>query len=884
MRFRRSVARALPALAMVLALAGTLVTVAPVAAAQQPSGQLLLTGRAAADFRIPSDVRLVGSRDDQRHGLTYDRYQQYAARYPAQVEGAQLTVVRRGQTQVLVSGAHYSNMVIAGGSLIGVARAIGLVAAGSRLTESVPREVVGRLRRRAELRLDPVGGSLFYRVESSAPGVRQFHDLDARTGVLLDAWDAVQYENGMGTGAKSDRKSLLGGNTLDPADDLTSYSGSPGTGEWRMQSSDGRYLTRDGRNGFFYGPGSLVMSDNTNVAWANDNDWKASYQRAAVDAQYYAALTDSFYREHFGYDVLSSDPLDYCDLPTLTSIVHHRSGYANAFWDGRYMVYGDGDGFTMGSLAGGQDVVTHELSHAVTECRVDLAYKDEPGALNEAFSDIMAVAAEWDAAEPLSSNCRREIGQGVCPDWWIGEDVLLGDSYFGFRNLADPVLADQPSHYGDRFVGSWDNGGVHINSGIVNHAFYLMVNGGRNARCSGPTDPQADCDVMVPALGLAHAEQIMFAAFGMLRSQADFCEARALTVAAADELLYPGSPADHAAAELAWAAVGRSAADCETPVDFSIQPASRSIAVAPGASAGLPISLQRGLGSTAAIVFAVSDPAPSSASFAPPQSQVGVPPDGGTVVTFSVPGGAAGGTYPVVFSATDGATTRYASAVLIVDDQPPDVAVTDTLIVTGGSVSTAGVVPVQVSWLASDSASGVAAAQLEHSTNGGNWAAISAPGSVGGTASLGAAAGAHQFRVLGSDGAGNAASSGPVSWTLSGHQDSAATYTKSWSKHSAPTAWGATRYSKTRRASATFVFSGTDVAWVGQRGPRRGRAKVYLDGQLLTKVDLYASSLSERRIVFSATGLTAGPHTLKIVVGGTRGRPRVDIDGFVVLS
>ena len=73
------------------------------------------------------------------------------------------------------------------------------------------------------------------------------------------------------------------------------------------------------------------------------------------------------------------------------------------------------------------------------------------------------------------------------------------------------------------------------------------------------------------------------------------------------------------------------------------------------------------------------------------------------------------------------------------------------------------------------------------------------------------------------------------------------------------------------------------MAWVASRGPKRGKAKVYLDG-VLTKVDLYAASSSTGRMVFTATGLVAGPHTLRIVVNGTPGRPRVDVDGFVVLA
>ena len=114
---------------------------------------------------------------------------------------------------------------------------------------------------------------------------------------------------------------------------------------------------------------------------------------------------------------------------------------------------------------------------------------------------IMAAAAEWDYEEPNSSNCRRTSGQTRCADWLVGEDAVTDQNVVAFRDFADPASEGQPGHWDDWINTYSDFGGVHYNSGIVNHAFYLIVKGGRNARCSGPTDPQADCDVVV-ALGV----------------------------------------------------------------------------------------------------------------------------------------------------------------------------------------------------------------------------------------------------------------------------------------------------------------------------------------------------------------------------------------------
>ncbi len=147
------------------------------------------------------------------------------------------------------------------------------------------------------------------------------------------------------------------------------------------------------------------------------------------------------------------------------------------------------------------------------------------------------------------------------------------------------------------------------------------------------------------------------------------------------------------------------------------------------------------------------------------------------------------------------------------------------------------------------------------------------------------ASGSHTFSSHATDGVGNNATSTPRSVLLSAVHETAATFAGAWSTSTTTTgSWGRTRYATRRGATATVSFTGTDVAWVAPRGPKKGRARVFIDGVLRATIDLHASSAQARRVVFSATGLAAGPHTLKIVVRGTSGRPRVDIDGFVTLA
>jgi hypothetical protein len=282
------------------------------------------------------------------------------------------------------------------------------------------------------------------------------------------------------------------------------------------------------------------------------------------------------------------------------------------------------------------------------------------------------------------------------------------------------------------------------------------------------------------------------------------------------------------------------------------------------------------------IDFAISGGLPATTTLTPAMSP-GAAPNDGTLITFDVSPDAPSGVYPVVVSATDGTATHHAAAALVVDADAPVLQVSNVRIAQTGSVSTGGVVPLQVTWSATDAGSGLVSATLEHSSNATDWTQIGGQGMSGATTPFSTTAGAHHFRVLGGDVVGNGGSSDVVVRTLAEFQHPSATYAGGWSTASASTAWGTTRFSKKAGAKASFSFNGTAVAWVAQRGPKRGKAKVYLDGAL-TKVDLRANSLSERRIVFSATNLTPGPHKIKIVVKGTSGRPRVDVDGFVVLS
>lgn len=159
----------------------------------------------------------------------------------------------------------------------------------------------------------------------------------------------------------------------------------------------------------------------------------------------------------------------------LDSTVHYQRNYDNAFWDGKQMVYGDGDGELFNRFTIAIDVMGHELTHGVTQYEANLNYSQQPGALNESMSDVFGSLVK-------QYSLRQTADQA---DWLIGKGLLAaGVNGVALRSMKapgtaydDPVLGKdpQPAHMKDYVNTVSDNGGVHINSGIPNHAFYLIA-------------------------------------------------------------------------------------------------------------------------------------------------------------------------------------------------------------------------------------------------------------------------------------------------------------------------------------------------------------------------------------------------------------------------
>ncbi|KWA69564.1 peptidase M4 [Burkholderia ubonensis] len=208
-------------------------------------------------------------------------------------------------------------------------------------------------------------------------------------------------------------------------------------------------------------PGHLLRSETST----------GSFPVPVNEAFDYSGDTYNFYRENFGRNSVDGKGM------RLDSTIHYGKSFDNAFWNGQQMVYGDGDGQLFDRFTKCLDVVAHELTHGVTQFTAQLEYHDQPGALNESISDVFGTMVK-----------QYILKQDVTTaDWLIGAGLLIpkdGTNRTALRSMKAPGTAyddpdlgkdPQPADMSGYYHGTADNGGVHINSGIPNRAFYLAA-------------------------------------------------------------------------------------------------------------------------------------------------------------------------------------------------------------------------------------------------------------------------------------------------------------------------------------------------------------------------------------------------------------------------
>jgi bacillolysin len=278
-------------------------------------------------------------------------------------------------------------------------------------------------------------------------------------------------------------------------------------------------------------------------------DEKATDARgAAVDAHYYLGKIVEQVKTKFGRYYFFTTKRTFQQTPTeekgVLSVVHASVKHAGASYEPTtgQLVFGDGDDSTIKlvGMSSAFDVVVHEYFHGVTAIESGLVYKNESGALNEAVSDVFAALFEAETLKGDDANA-----------WVIGETVAKRRWVRNMRNPAD-AETNQPRHMKEFVKTTQDAGGVHANSGIINHAAYLMTKGGTNlvSRIGVPVGIGIDKSFKLwKQLSTEH-----------FLSGTTFRDAADMSLAAAKELNFNEN--EQAIVECAWIATGVVEGEC----------------------------------------------------------------------------------------------------------------------------------------------------------------------------------------------------------------------------------------------------------------------------------------------------------------------------------
>lgn len=345
--------------------------------------------------------------------------------------------------------------------------------------------------------------------------------VDAKRGEVIDYYNHTCHIDGPVTAIGTD----LSGTTRQ----LQTYE----SGGWQYLIDATRAMFNPDQSKMPDDPvGAIITLDAQNQPYNNmevyyvrsqNNTWN---DPASVSAHYNASMAYEYYLNTHNRNSINGQGGRIISIVNITD--EDGSGLDNAFWNGAAMMYGNGN-YAFSALAKSMDVAGHEMTHGVIGNSAKLEYRNESGAINESMADVFGILIE------------REQD-----DWQLGEDVVNRD-YFpsgALRDMSDPhnggySMSDngyQPSHVNEQYFGDEDNGGVHINSGIVNHAFYLFASNN--------------------SVGLEKAEKVYYQALtNYLTALSQFVDLRIAVIQAATDL-YGAESNEVQAAKEAFSAVG----------------------------------------------------------------------------------------------------------------------------------------------------------------------------------------------------------------------------------------------------------------------------------------------------------------------------------------
>jgi len=292
---------------------------------------------------------------------------------------------------------------------------------------------------------------------------------------------------------------------------------------------NGNYRLRESGRG---GGIATFNAGETSVIWQatdfvdNDSIFSDQEDHVGVSTHWAAEATYDYFLQLHGRNSFDNEG------SRIVSYSNFGIDWLNAQWTGSFMLFGGGDASNGYRSLVGADIVGHEFTHGVTQFSAGLIYQNEFGALNESFSDIFG-----EHIESFATNG--------------GHDWLMGDDSGAIRSFINPNIYGQPDTYLGNFwyTGTSDYGGVHINSGVQNFWFYLLVEGGSGVNDNGDS-------YQVDAIGWEDAAKIAYRNLTVyLTPTSEHEEARRGSLKAAGDLFGSASQQFNAVLN-AWNAVG----------------------------------------------------------------------------------------------------------------------------------------------------------------------------------------------------------------------------------------------------------------------------------------------------------------------------------------
>lgn len=504
----------------------------PAAGSQDPlrpaEGRVVFASRPAAlaawEKTIAGEIaagtlRRLSVQSEDLNAVRHERYDQYYK--GVRVWGAQIILHFRRDELYLVNGTRQDGLELDTAPALTAAQALGFA---ERALPPALRSPAGA----PELVIFPAegGARLAWLILLTAAHEETYVFIDARDGRTLFRYDnlhvAETAQIGIGTGTFGDRKKMS-----------------------TTKMDDGTFWTKDKMRPALLSTATANHAEKNDQAWYltdTDNSW--GDDSTVVDGHTFLGGVYDYY-----YLVHNRKGLDDNNQAGVL-VVHYGNQYQNAFYlyATEWLYFGDGKTGSQYPYPAAVDIIAHEFTHGVNHHTCNQTYYAEPGALNEAFSDIMGVSCEF-RLQPAGS------GYGKA-EWWEGEDTRIP---FGpSRDLTNPAsqywnTTDKlryPDHYSKRythaFLQGYDNDGVHINMTIATHWYYLLANGGTN-RTSGTA---------VTGIGLADAEKIAYRGWtAYMGPSTNFKGARTATIQAATDI-FGASSTQVERVKLAWTACG----------------------------------------------------------------------------------------------------------------------------------------------------------------------------------------------------------------------------------------------------------------------------------------------------------------------------------------